>query len=173
MVALSFNMTAAHVAALLALLSSGAVPTPAHTEDRLYDWSDEAVAVVSATSIARECLEWYGDSLKRYSCVGRAATICRSQYDDGKDNQYDANQCTGFAASGWERVLDEVYDRLTKSGAAPKRIETSQSMWKAWNDFDCHAIADYVGTRAAMDFGGCRMNHAAERAFDLIQLIPR
>jgi hypothetical protein len=175
MVAIKLEMTAAHVGALLALLSAGAAMTPAHSEDRVYDWSNDVAAVESATAIAQECFEtfeYYGDRLQGYSCVLRPAEICRSQYDGGKDNQYDTNQCVGFSAAAWERILDDVYDRLIKSGSAPDRMETSQSRWKAWSDFDCHAIADYVGTRAAMDFAACRRKHAADRAFDLIQLIP-
>jgi uncharacterized protein YecT (DUF1311 family) len=167
----------AHVAIALAILAvSAAVLTPARSEDRQYDWSDDDAGAQSATSIVRECFELYGfyqDFEHGYACIWKPSRICIDQYDGGRQNQYDINTCVGFAAVAWERLLDDVYDRLMKSGAAPKQMETSQSMWRAWNDIDCHAFADYIGTRAAMDFAACRIRHAAERAIELIQLIPR
>jgi uncharacterized protein YecT (DUF1311 family) len=178
MIAFCVKKKAAYLAVPLTLWSLGAIAvlTPAHSQDRLYDWSNDVVAVESATSIAQECLDEYkisGDYLQRYACILKPAGVCRSQYDGGKQNQRDINRCAGFAADAWQRILDTVYNRLMESGSAPKQMEESQSRWKAWSDFDCHAISDYVGTRAELDFSSCRGKHAAERIFDLFQLIPQ
>lgn len=159
--------TAARSAAVMAMLVSQVL-----AGDAPYDWSDEQVAVESAKQIAVKCLDELDDSEQRDSCVYKAIKICRTQFDNGSDNQFAINQCANYSGAAWSRVVDDVYDRLIKSGGAPKNIAKSQSMWRAWNEFDCQAISDYDGTRAAMDYGACKTRHAAGRVFELLELIP-
>jgi hypothetical protein len=162
---------------LMGLLSLSSAPAAADDYDWTNDvtataWDTDEAAVDSATVIARKCLEAFYNWQDPHSCVKKPFDACFSQYDGGKQNQYDANRCAGFSASAWGRIVDDVYDRLLKSGEAPKEIARSQAMWKAWSDVDCHVIADYIGSRSAMDSGICRSRHAAERVFELSGLLP-
>jgi uncharacterized protein YecT (DUF1311 family) len=149
------------------------VPAPAQPAEIIYDWSDELRAIQSAETIAQECFNTADDYLTRSLCAGNPTRICASQYDNGRQSQHDINTCAGFAVHAWERVLAQVFSELLDSGAAPKQLARSQAMWKDWNDFDCRAISDYVGTRAALDFAVCRATHASDRAFELKALIPK
>nr|WP_256752319.1 lysozyme inhibitor LprI family protein [Mesorhizobium sp. Mes31] len=143
----------------------------AHAADGLYDWSDEQ-GVASAKRIAVKCLDEFEDSKERDSCVFKPIEICRTQFDNGSQNQSAINQCTGYSGAAWTSIVDDVYARLVQSGKASSETAKSQSMWSAWNKFDCAAISDYDGTRALMDYGACKTRHGAGRVFDLLELIP-
>ncbi|WP_155256384.1 lysozyme inhibitor LprI family protein [Mesorhizobium loti] len=142
-----------------------------HAADAPYDWSDEQGAE-SAKRIIVKCLDAFEDSKERDSCVFKPIEICRTQFDNGSENQFAINQCTGYSGAAWSSMVDDVYARLVQSGKASSDIAKSQSMWSAWNEYDCHAISDYIGTRALMDYGDCKTRHAAGRVFDLLELIP-
>jgi hypothetical protein len=170
--------TPARAAALLSLLTASVVliPMQAYSDQASYDWGDDAAAVDSATRIVQECLDEHeqgGKYLDRYSCILRPSEICGLQYDAGRQSQRDLARCAGFAAEAWERILEVVYNRLVNSGSAPKRVEESQSTWKAWSDLDCRMVADYIGTQSELDFAACKRKHAAERVFDLLEINPR
>jgi uncharacterized protein YecT (DUF1311 family) len=139
--------------------------------DTLYDWSDEQ-GVKSAKRIALKCLDEFEDSRERDSCVFKPIEICRTQFDNGSQNQSAINQCAGYSGAAWTSIVDDVYARLVQSGRASSDIAKSQSMWSAWNKFDCHGISNYDGTRASMDNGDCYTRHSAGRVFDLLELIP-
>lgn len=160
-------------AALLAISLSLSVGSAANAAEEPYNWSDDRAAVTAVETIIKKCLDQKGDSNERWSCLYEPNEICTSQYEEGRANQYDVNRCANFSGDASERVLDSVYARLINSGSAPKELEASQAKWREWNDFDCRAIADYVGTKAAMDYGACRSKHAADRVFDLMQITPK
>jgi uncharacterized protein YecT (DUF1311 family) len=145
---------------------------PARSEDEIYNWSDDISAAESSEHIARQCLDRAINYRQQYDCIGKPSEICRTQYDGGRDNQFDVNMCSSFSAQAWERIMAETYARLIMSGSAPKEIEKSQEMWTAWNALDCRTISDYAGTRSALDYSSCRARHAAQRMFELDQLIP-
>jgi uncharacterized protein YecT (DUF1311 family) len=142
---------------------------PAYSQD--YDWSSDVAAINSSRRVSEECLSASLPS-ERYICIGKSAEICRKNYGGGKDTQYTINQCVGFAVLAWESIPENIYERLMNLGESPEDIAKSQAAWKAWNDLDCRAVAGYIGTRSAMDYGSCRLRHAAHRVFDLTQLIP-
>ncbi|WP_172349398.1 lysozyme inhibitor LprI family protein [Mesorhizobium sp. NZP2298] len=143
----------------------------AQAADAPYDWSDEAGAE-SAKRIIVKCLDEFDESRQIEPCEYKPSDICVTQFDNGSGNQRAQNQCAYYSGIAWGQVVDDVYARLVKSAGAPKDIAKSQSMWSAWNEFDCHTISDYDGTRASMDYGACKTRHAAARVFELLELIP-
>ena len=157
--------------ALAALAGAVVFSVPARSADKLYDWSNDQVAVESAETIARTCLEEFDSYQHRNSCIVKPSEVCRSQYDGGQDNQFDTNRCVAYEADAWDRILDDVHGRLLQSEDAPEGIQRSQSMWKAWSDFDCEIRSSYIGTMAALDFSSCRAKHAADRVIELMYLL--
>lgn len=147
-----------------------AFPSMANSTEELYDWSSDEVAVDSAEAIARGCLDSV-DPRERDNCVYIPTRVCVSQFDGGKGNQYDNNQCSGFSAMAWGRILDDIYGRLLQFKGAPKGIQKSQSMWRAWSDFDCEIRSNYEGTMAAMDNANCHLDHRANRVMELKYLL--
>lgn len=153
------------LSALLVSVSAG-FATASRAAETAYDWNDDSAGTASAQTIILKCLDDQEDG-DRYQCIPKAIVICVTQYDNGSQNQMAVNTCNGYSAWAWENILDDVYNRLIKSGRAPKDIDKSQSMWSAWSKLDCETISNYDGTRAAMDSAYCTTKHAAERVFDL------
>jgi uncharacterized protein YecT (DUF1311 family) len=155
----------------LVTLGLAVLTHPAPAAEKLYEWEDEDLAVDSAEAIARHCLDGNYDARTRLSCASAPLEICSAQYDDGHANQTDLNFCSGFSARAWERIVDNIFARLLAYEYAPKGIQQSQSMWKAWSDFDCRTRSDYRGSMAALEYNSCRVQHTADRVIELMSLL--